>query len=340
MSTTTTQMGLKVPQINDPSPGYVNDFATSLGLLDAHDHTSGKGAAITQSAIALTDKLNMSNQTLGNTRSVQLTAQAPVLSAAADNGSIFNFGGDLYYLNGSNQLVQLTSGGKALGGIGGDYGASGSLAQVTFNAATQTYGFYQTNGTSLATGSFGPLSGTTGSFNSVSTGSLTASTTAAISGNATIGGTLNAVGGILQGSRLMALRGFLPASTLNSNGTNPIQEYCHGATPGFSQATFTSPFAGSIAGVTVRTYGATGSTPGGNTGLLLSTSGLSSNWFAPASGTYFTASQVNTGASATTTPGIYTFSANQAFTINVTSLSWTQSTTGQTGVIVTCWVYC
>ncbi len=417
MSTTTTQMGLTVPQIGDPSPGYASDIASSLFKLDTHDHSSGNGKQITQSGINLTGPLPLNSQTLSQARSVLFAPQS-ILTSAADNASLFVNGSDLYYLDGNNVLVRLTTGGKSAGAISGDY-SNYPLAQVSYSNPDLTYyfrdsanNFAKINSLSLALGTSSATSSTiavgnpgggtgfqfkdssnvnaklyTGAIdtgvagistnslavtNGISAASATASGTVtagnfstsgglgvlnvtatgtvqaatltatgtpgtvnannlSVSGSSTVN-TLNATGGVLQGSRIIALRGVVKAGSIQATGGGtPITAYVDGATPAFAQTTLTPPYAGSIAALTVRTYGAT-ATAGT---IQLQTSGLSTNASTPA----FGFATVNSGAAQTFTPGTYIFAAGTAFTVNVINTSWAQTITGATGVDVTVWVY-
>lgn len=417
MSITTPQMGLTVPQIGDPSPGYAQNISDAFVRLDSHNHSAGSGSQISQAGLNITGALAMNGQTLTQARSVLFSPQS-ILTALADNGSLFVNGTDLYFLDGNNQLVRLTTGGKSAGAIGGDY-SSYPLAQVSYSNPDLTYyfrdsanNFAKINALSLALGTssatsstitlgnpgpgaglifkdsaanysklytgpidtsiygistnsltaLGAVSGnsatvtntvTAGNFTTsgtVTTGNVTASGTvqaatltatgtpgtlnansAIVSGNAAVG-SLNATGGVLQGSRIIALRGIVKAGSIQSTQTQPITTYLDGATPAFTQTTFTSPYAGSVAALSVRAYGAAGT--GGT--IALATSGLSTN----ATTSTFSATAVTSGASQTFAPGTYTFAANTAFTVNVMATSWVQSSTGTTGVDVTMWVYC
>jgi len=159
MSTTTTSMGLIVPALNDPSPQYVNDVATTLGKIDAHDHSSGKGVPVTSAGLNVNAALPFNTQSATGLRSAQFATLGAALTAPADAASLFNVNGDLYWLNGSGALVRLSNGPLVSAGIGGDYGAY-PLAQVNYNNATLGYTFTDSTG-APAKGTFGPIAATT-----------------------------------------------------------------------------------------------------------------------------------------------------------------------------------
>jgi hypothetical protein len=140
MSTTTSLMGLTVPQLGDPSPAYVDAIAASLDLLDAHNHASS-GAPVPAAGLNINASLPFNNHSAKTLRSAQFAVQVALLSASADNNSLFVYGGDLYFLDGNNLPVQMTSGGQVAGagasGFKGDYVSAN--ASVYFYASNLAY---------------------------------------------------------------------------------------------------------------------------------------------------------------------------------------------------------
>jgi hypothetical protein len=120
MSTTTSLMGLTVPQLNDPSPAYVNAIAASLAVLDAHNHASGSGAKVPVAGLNINAALPFQGHSATGLRSMQMAIQGALLSATADNNSLFVYGTDLYFLDGTNVPVRLTDSGSVAAGAGGD----------------------------------------------------------------------------------------------------------------------------------------------------------------------------------------------------------------------------
>jgi|SRR4051794_35542715 hypothetical protein len=137
MPTTTSLMGLTVPQLNDSSPAYVDAIAASLAVLDYHNHASGGGAKVPVAGLNINAALPFQGHSATGLRSMQMAVQASLLSATADNTSLFVHGTDLYFLDGNNVPVRLTDSGSVAagaggGGIEGDYVAFG--AHVIYDA--------------------------------------------------------------------------------------------------------------------------------------------------------------------------------------------------------------
>lgn len=414
MSTTTPNMSLQVPQVNDPSPGYVNNIASSLQSLDAHDHSSGNGAPITQSGIMFTGPFSANGQSIRDVNGLRLQNIAQ-LPGPADGGLFYMYQGDLYFVTPSLTGIRITANGRVSGVIGGDYN-NYSQAAINYIHSQLAYSFVNGVGTS-ARGLFGgvqlrdnasgnvvnlgwdPNTGlsvtdASGNYlninlasvlrlassyiqydatntqfnfkdatntlcklncgavnatgNAVFGGGAQFGGSAQISGNAgvtgalnvgaassftnslTVGGNVAAVGGVTQGSRSLALRSFVSAASLSGTTSNFTTNYLPGSTAGFGQMTFVAPYAGSVASLSARTYGATG-TAGS---LTVVTTGLNTN----ATTSSFGFSAVNTGAYQNYTPGLYQFSAGSTFGLTVNTNGWTQGS-GNTGVDVCLWVY-
>jgi hypothetical protein len=141
MPTTTSLMGLTVPMVNDPTPDYVAAIAASLALLDAHDHTSGKGAQVPAAALNINAPLSFGGFSATGLRSAQFQSLLGALSASIDNNSLSVANGDLYFLDGSNRSVRITTNGRmnASGGFGGDYTTAN--ASATYTSSTRRYTF-------------------------------------------------------------------------------------------------------------------------------------------------------------------------------------------------------
>lgn len=144
MPTTSPNMALVIPSYQDPSPGYVSNFANALGTLDAHDHSTGKGLPVTPAGLNINADLPFAQNNATNLRSVRLYNNAAPLATSSDKASCYVSGGNLYYNNATGTPVQITSGAglnaAATGGIGGQYTSAGAL--VSYSDTTKTYSFY------------------------------------------------------------------------------------------------------------------------------------------------------------------------------------------------------
>lgn len=113
----TPNMLLREPIVGvDPGPDFATDINVSLTLIDQHDHTSGKGVAITAAALNINTNLSMNNHFLTNIAGLSLTGQ----SSTPTNGTIYqSASGFLYYVDqvsGTNIQITNSSGIAAAGG--------------------------------------------------------------------------------------------------------------------------------------------------------------------------------------------------------------------------------
>jgi hypothetical protein len=115
---------------------------TALGLVDSHDHTTGKGTKVTPAGINVNQNFNFSGFGVYALNYAKLVDNTATVS---DFTSIYAEGGDLYWKNAGGVDVQITSGNSinaaAVGGIGGDY--TTSTASVIYSDITKTYTFKQ-----------------------------------------------------------------------------------------------------------------------------------------------------------------------------------------------------
>jgi hypothetical protein len=100
---------LPVPSTT-PGPLWAQEVVDALTLVDAHDHSTGKGAKIGVSGIDIEGDLALNGNDLTMVRSVRLASQSSTLSDPADLGCVYNDGGNLYYNNAAGVPVQLTNG--------------------------------------------------------------------------------------------------------------------------------------------------------------------------------------------------------------------------------------
>lgn len=158
--TTLPNLGVSLPVRGAPGSGVWGDTEdANLALIDAHDHTSGKGVRIKTAAISLDADLTFSGSWAPtNLNRIQFSAVTPLTS---NNKSLFVSSGDneLYWRSNAGSNVKLTSG-SALnvaaftGGIGGDYvSASGAVA---FDDANKNYTF-KSSGSAWARATFGGI---------------------------------------------------------------------------------------------------------------------------------------------------------------------------------------
>lgn len=136
MPTTSANMGLTVPIAStgasgtgDVGPGYATNISTDLStLIDAHDHSAGKGVQITPAGMNINADLTIANNNLTNLRGVRFTSQASALAAAGDLREVYVKSGDLWFVNAAGVQVQVTNGSGLATGPVGPTGPAGTAA--------------------------------------------------------------------------------------------------------------------------------------------------------------------------------------------------------------------
>lgn len=109
-------MGLPVPTTGvDPGPDYANNVNASLTLVDAHDHSTGKGVQITPTGLNINSDLTMQLNNLTNARTLRMSPQTAVLSQPTDLECLYVVSKDLYYNDGNGTAVRITQSGAVAG---------------------------------------------------------------------------------------------------------------------------------------------------------------------------------------------------------------------------------
>lgn len=137
--TISPNMQLVVPAVGITSgPQWAADIDISLGLIDSHDHTPGKGVQITPAGLNINSDLTIQTNNLTNPRSVRFAAQSSSLSGAADLGAIYESGVDLYYVDGNGNNIRLTQSGSIVGATGNISGLS-APASASYVSGSSTF---------------------------------------------------------------------------------------------------------------------------------------------------------------------------------------------------------
>lgn len=114
----------------------------SLTLIDAHDHSPGKGVPIAASSLNINTDLTINNNNLTLVRSIRFQPQSAALSGASDLGCLYEAGVNLYYNDGNGNQIQITSGGAvnatSSGISSGTATASFVSSVLVVNAAAST----------------------------------------------------------------------------------------------------------------------------------------------------------------------------------------------------------
>ena len=140
-TTTSPNMQLPVPVVGvDPGPDWATQINNCLALIDSHTHVTGQGVAITPSGLDINADLSFAGNNLTLVRSTRFQNQATTLSGVSDLNCVYSSGtsGDLYYNDGSGNIIRLTQSGSIVGTTG-SIGGLVSPASATYVPASQTF---------------------------------------------------------------------------------------------------------------------------------------------------------------------------------------------------------
>ena len=111
MSTTTNMiLVLPTPSVTLGAQ-WAEDLNTAFGVVDLHDHSSGKGVKVKPNGMNINDDLDVQSNTLKNVEAVGLVSLGAALSGVSNVLKLNSSGGNLYFTNSSGAAVQITSAG-------------------------------------------------------------------------------------------------------------------------------------------------------------------------------------------------------------------------------------
>lgn len=102
-------------------PDWAQLLNTIVDVVDAHDHSSGKGLRVTTAGLNIDADLEFNGNDATELRSTRLESQGAALVDPADLRCVYAVGGDLYYNNGSGAAVQITNGTAVVSSITGAF---------------------------------------------------------------------------------------------------------------------------------------------------------------------------------------------------------------------------
>lgn len=143
-SYTSTYMGLTIPEVGDPGPTYASNVSDALDLIDAHDHSSGKGTYITPAGININADLPMNIEDLTEVRTIRFTG-VPTVPEGGELLSLYTNGEDLFYVDISGDDIQITANGDVAAPNGVISGMTGS-ASVVYSSLADSYAFTDDGG--------------------------------------------------------------------------------------------------------------------------------------------------------------------------------------------------
>lgn len=133
--TISPNMSLVIPAVGiTTGPQWSADLNMSLGIIDNHDHSPGKGVQITPAGININDDLSCNDNSITNVSNVQFFVQ----SAAPGNGSVYENGVDLYYVDGNGNNIRLTQAGSIVGTSGSISGLT-PPASASYSSGSSTF---------------------------------------------------------------------------------------------------------------------------------------------------------------------------------------------------------
>lgn len=146
-------MGLTLPTDHGSADTWDVILDAVFALIDAHDHTAGKGVKVPMAGLNVNADLSFSvggtPHAISDLKGIDFVpVAAPTMAAFADAFFVDTATNELNYRNHSGTNIQVTSGAglnmSLVGGIGGDYAAVGAL--LSFDDATDSYWFQQQGG--------------------------------------------------------------------------------------------------------------------------------------------------------------------------------------------------
>lgn len=109
----TPNMLLSLPVVSvTVGPTWANNVNTAFDVIDAHDHSSDKGARITPAGLNINADLDISDQIFYNFKATRFQEQTAALSGSSNSNALYSVSGNLYFTSGAGTAIQLTNGGS------------------------------------------------------------------------------------------------------------------------------------------------------------------------------------------------------------------------------------
>lgn len=142
---TTPNMNLILPDVEvTPGPEWATELNTAMSTVDAHDHSPGKGIAVTPAGLNINTDLDINNNNLIDVRTVAFDNPPTFIPTGSDIACLTAYGNELFYIDGLGNVIQITAGGAIdISGIGGITGMGGTTASVVYSNLTKTFTFLQ-----------------------------------------------------------------------------------------------------------------------------------------------------------------------------------------------------
>lgn len=147
----TTFLGLDLPVVSTtPGPTWATKVNQAFDVLDAHDHSSGKGTPVITSGLNINANLTFNSNKAFSLLSSQYINNTATLTGSSNALSVFVKSGDLYYTNTGGTAIQITAGGALVSSPGAvqSYELLAASSDFTISPAATTV--YYTVDTSAA----------------------------------------------------------------------------------------------------------------------------------------------------------------------------------------------
>lgn len=124
MTNTTPNMDLILPDVTiTTGPSYAYLLNAAQYLIDAHDHSTGKGVKVTPDGLNISSDLSFGQNDATDLRSARLFNNVTFTPGIADKTCLYALADELYYIDGAGNNVQIT--------LNGALDLSGSISALT-----------------------------------------------------------------------------------------------------------------------------------------------------------------------------------------------------------------
>lgn len=110
MATAFMNLSLPTPTVT-LGPAWATQLNAALGVVDAHDHSEGKGTRVKTAGISINADLSFNAYAATNLKTTSYSALPGTLSGTSNALSVYSYGGDLWWTNDNGAPVQITAGG-------------------------------------------------------------------------------------------------------------------------------------------------------------------------------------------------------------------------------------
>jgi len=132
-------MGMPVPVPGvDPGPDWANNIVACLSIIDQHNHSLSKGVVVTPGGININANLPFNGFYAASLGAAAFSAQSATLASSVTT-TLYVANSDLYYNDGSGNVVRLTQGGSVPGSPGTITGLPSGTASASYAAGTFTF---------------------------------------------------------------------------------------------------------------------------------------------------------------------------------------------------------